>query len=737
MVDRPLLAFGFANAAILGWLAAAAAPILIHLWMKRVHRETPWAAVRFLQAAIKRNARRLRLQEWILLAVRTAIILCVVFAASKPLLDSLGGMVGAGTRVHRVLVIDASLSMRLQTEDGTLLDGAKRLARELVDRAGAADQFSLCVMAGPKPTAPVASPTVDRATIRRAIDLVEPTDQTTDLPATLAMLDRLLAAAEKTGAERREVLFFTDLARAAWAPLAGDGQPEAMAGLAKLTDRGDVAIIDVGLDAPLNATATALRVTSGAATTRAPVRLVGEVRQFGGADGSAEVELLVDGLAVASRQVALSGGAPAAVEFEHRFTKPGWSRVELRLPSDRLAGDQLRADNLCRLAVNVQPRIEVLCVEGGPDACRYLADAINPTGDRQAPLVARVISDAQLAAASLDGVAAVVLSNVSDLTAREAARLVDFARGGGGVLVFLGERCRPDRYNAVLGGGPAALGRLGLVRKVIDSPPLGPLLPVEVGPPESIETFGLDPLGYEHPIVAPFRGRERAGLLTTPVERRFRLRPLAERRASVVLATSDGAPLVVAAPVGAGRVVVVGTAGSLASIDPATGRPWTAMPAWPSFVPIVRETLRWVTGAAAGELPPVVDEAIAGRALRGGGVRVLRPDGTSESAAEGDNGAWRYNRTDQAGYYVATAPDSAEELGVQAVNVEPAESDPTRLASADLPAEIAVRRVAIQSSNPADDLPQPVGLHRGLLLLAAALAAVETWLAYWFGRGAA
>ena len=58
MTVFPLLAFGFANVAILGWLAAAATPILIHLWMKRVHRETPWAAVRFLQAAIKRHSRR-------------------------------------------------------------------------------------------------------------------------------------------------------------------------------------------------------------------------------------------------------------------------------------------------------------------------------------------------------------------------------------------------------------------------------------------------------------------------------------------------------------------------------------------------------------------------------------------------------------------------------------------------------------------------------------------------------
>ena len=40
-----LLAFGFGNLLMLGWLAAAAAPILIHLWNKRRYREVSWAAV--------------------------------------------------------------------------------------------------------------------------------------------------------------------------------------------------------------------------------------------------------------------------------------------------------------------------------------------------------------------------------------------------------------------------------------------------------------------------------------------------------------------------------------------------------------------------------------------------------------------------------------------------------------------------------------------------------------------
>ena len=40
---------------MLGWLAAAAAPILIHLWSRRKYREMSWAAMEYLVAAAKRQ----------------------------------------------------------------------------------------------------------------------------------------------------------------------------------------------------------------------------------------------------------------------------------------------------------------------------------------------------------------------------------------------------------------------------------------------------------------------------------------------------------------------------------------------------------------------------------------------------------------------------------------------------------------------------------------------------------
>ena len=56
--------------------AAASVPIIIHLLNRRRYRIVDWAAMRFLLAAQRQNVRRLRLEQWLLLAVRCASSCC-------------------------------------------------------------------------------------------------------------------------------------------------------------------------------------------------------------------------------------------------------------------------------------------------------------------------------------------------------------------------------------------------------------------------------------------------------------------------------------------------------------------------------------------------------------------------------------------------------------------------------------------------------------------------------------
>src|SRR5688500_18755780 len=132
------LALGFTNLAMLGWLVAAAAPLLIHLWSRHRFREAPWAAMQFLLAAMRKNARRLQLQQWLLLAVRTLIIALVVLAVAEPYGESLLAGRG-GAPAHKIIVIDGSYSMDDRTTGASRFDQAKQNAAALLRGSRSAD----------------------------------------------------------------------------------------------------------------------------------------------------------------------------------------------------------------------------------------------------------------------------------------------------------------------------------------------------------------------------------------------------------------------------------------------------------------------------------------------------------------------------------------------------------------------------------------------------------------------
>src|SRR2546421_13097700 len=119
----PLLGVLFASplavAAVAG--GAAAVPIIIHLLNRKRYVVINWAAMRFLLAAQKKNVRRLKLEQWLLLAIRTLLVVLIVLsmAAVMPWIEPLwqrlfpgGAMVSASQgRTHKIIVIDGSFTM--------------------------------------------------------------------------------------------------------------------------------------------------------------------------------------------------------------------------------------------------------------------------------------------------------------------------------------------------------------------------------------------------------------------------------------------------------------------------------------------------------------------------------------------------------------------------------------------------------------------------------------------------
>jgi hypothetical protein len=133
--------------ALLG-LVAAAIPALLHLLQRRVPPELEFPAVRYLSAAERESARRLRLRHLLLLILRTALIVVIVLAAARPLVHVRGAGGGAHEPTAVVVILDNSPSSGAVVDGGLILDRLRVAAHATISHTTSADRVWLMLADG-------------------------------------------------------------------------------------------------------------------------------------------------------------------------------------------------------------------------------------------------------------------------------------------------------------------------------------------------------------------------------------------------------------------------------------------------------------------------------------------------------------------------------------------------------------------------------------------------------------
>src|SRR5690242_799023 len=81
-----ILAIGFVTPAFFAaGILLAAIPIIIHILNRRRYKTVQWAAMEFLLRAMRKNRRRLKFEQWLLLATRCLVLFIVATALARPM----------------------------------------------------------------------------------------------------------------------------------------------------------------------------------------------------------------------------------------------------------------------------------------------------------------------------------------------------------------------------------------------------------------------------------------------------------------------------------------------------------------------------------------------------------------------------------------------------------------------------------------------------------------------------
>ncbi|MEZ6145625.1 MAG: BatA domain-containing protein [Planctomycetaceae bacterium] len=192
-------------------------PIIIHLLNRRRFLRVNWAPMKYLKLTLKTNRRRLRLEQWLLLAVRTLAVAMLFLAVARPISSgaNLAGFLKVQGRASRVIVIDDSLSMSSQTDGRSAFEQAQLAASSIVRAVGAQD--SLTVVTSSRPTQPMVRHAqledADLSRLETSIRELDVSDQASSWTSTFDAVNRHL---ETSVFPLKEVIVITDLWANGW-----------------------------------------------------------------------------------------------------------------------------------------------------------------------------------------------------------------------------------------------------------------------------------------------------------------------------------------------------------------------------------------------------------------------------------------------------------------------------------------------------------------------------------------
>lgn len=579
----PLMMFG---------AAAVSVPLALHFFYKARYKPLPWAAINFLKQAVEQTSRRLKFQEWILLALRCLLLLLIALALSRPAARS-AAAAARGEAVDAVFIIDTSYTMGARDAEMSRLERAKTAAQKVLEDLPPRSTIQVytcsdkATLLGPKAR-------TNRDQAKQILQHIEISKQSTDF---FPGVTEALVSLSTGSSPSREVYLFSDLQKSGFERQLGAfrGKCEEIKQQGNIVfvrcsnptiKPSNAAIVDITMPSEIPHTDTRVpfdvlvRNTGSTTLTNLNVSLSYRERAAEKDDKREEKPL-----------PKLEPGETLPVTLTGKLTMPG-----SRVITAKITGDDLPGDNEFSRTIFVREKVNVVVIDGSPDTrnpteagSHFIRNALAPVAEaiRKDYFIQPTVYTAEQASAKvLEGADVVYLVNVPSsnearpgvpgLSKSFAEALNTYVRGGGGLVIGCGDLVDAAGYNKVLGSGGFGLlpFDLGELSNTAADYPYNPA-------PETID---------ESSFLGPFRTKYSAVFRTPEITRMFKVNEsgAGSTGGRAIVRVGSGLPLVASRVVDQGEVILITT-----SLDSR----WGNFPAKSdAFVPMTRYTLMHLTG---------------------------------------------------------------------------------------------------------------------------------------------
>ncbi len=410
--------------ALLGFIAAGI-PLLLHLLNLRKLKTIEFSTLRFVKELQKTQIRKLKLQQILLLVLRTLIIVFAVLAFSRPILRSTLPVFGAHVKSSVVVLVDNSASMDCSDDKGSRMKQARDAALRICSALQDGDEVAVLTSSDVGALQKI-SFSRNLALINERVQKIHSTPRTTSCGSMLRMASSLLSDAQNVN---KEVYLISDMQQNMFEDLQDSVRSSFEGTRVVLVPIGQKTTIlgqNLGVDS--------VAVISAIIQRDKPVDVEAFIRNSSDQDvHGAVVAMSFNGQRVTQAAVDVPAGQVRSILLSASPQQSGAVRASVDVETDAL-----ELDNRRYFSFVLPPQPNVLVV-GDPER-RSFVEQVLKLGSGSDAFRYQLTGPTQSATLNYDNFDVVLLC--SNPPSGENARLEEYVRKGGALFLFADDDIR-------------------------------------------------------------------------------------------------------------------------------------------------------------------------------------------------------------------------------------------------------------------------------------------------------
>jgi len=623
----------FLNPAVLFGLLAASIPVLIHLLNLRKLKRIEFSTLAFLKELQKNKIRKIKLKQWLLLALRVLIILFIVTAFARPTLKgvAIGGTTSAA-KTTAVFILDNTPSMSVVDSKGSYLNQAKSVIKEILSQLQVGDDAAL-ILVGDKNTD--VKTTSNLTDFQKQIDAVKISSESGMLNNAVVEAAKILSASNNFN---KEIYLLTDF------------QQGRLADQNSISDLGHILNNKVRLYSfdfsgkkVLNAGIDGIKLNTQIFEKDKPLDFSVTVTNYSDQTiSNLVVSLFIEGDRSAQQSVTLNPGESRILTLQAPVTKTGFVDGYAEIEDDDILQDNRRYINFY-----IPKEIPIIVFSDTPDDSRFVDLALSAAGSGQTLQVTEK-NTAQLNSTNLSGYDVVVLIGPENISNYD--RLNSYLNSGGSIFLMPGSNTTIQSMQAITKalGVPSPTAAVG-----------------KAGPASNPITF--DKEDFNHPVLQDiFSARDKKNVESPQIYYHFKIST--EGKGENIISLVDGSSFLSEYKLNKGKIFLLNIAPVLS---------WSNFPLKNLFAPLIDKSILYLSSKDNSE-----EQVTAGNPVEinlqnnsSPQIRIQEPDKNEDYidlSKESNKNFITFSNTSFTGNYkVYGGANLVDEFSV---NAEPAES---------------------------------------------------------------